>query len=176
MDLADIMYSLFRIIAPQRGSLLHMAKRGFPVYRDDTSLRYRSLRYPIHSPEIARGSNLSGAAAAQEHLYIGPVDDITFLDYPRQLHPNVCGPFDTERGLMEAFAFYGKHPTRDGGKLGCWAFEKTLEVYEVVAQWYLTSSQSTFEEEEIFHLAHGDLSGYNILIDPDTGAITDIID
>ena len=28
----------------------------------------------------------------------------------------------------------------------------------------------------MFHLAHGDFSSYNILIDPDTGAVTGLID
>jgi hypothetical protein len=176
MDLADIMFALFRITAPQCGSLLRILRKGSHDYQDDNSLQYRSLRYHIHSPGIALGFSPSSATTAQEHLYIGPVNDITFLDYPQQIPPHVCGPFDTEREWMEAFAFYGKPPTRAGGKLGCWAFEKTLEVYDVVARFYRKSSQSTFEEKETFHLAHGDLSSYNILIDPDTGAITGLID
>ena len=73
---------------------------------------------------------------------------------------------------MEALAFYGKPPTRSG-KRRCWAFEKILEVYKIVTERHRTSSQSTFEEEEIFNL---DLSSYNILIGPDTGAIAGVID
>ena len=81
---------------------------------------------------------------------------------------------------MEAFAFGGKvrsEPlTEEWKKLELWAFERTLEVYNVVAQFYEKSSHSTFKESGMFHLAHGDLSSYNILIDPDTGAVTGLID
>jgi Phosphotransferase enzyme family len=104
------------------------------------------------------------------------VNDITFLDYPRQISPGVCGPFDTKREWMEAFAFLGKPPTRRGTKPEVWSFEKTLDIYDIVARFYQNSSYSTFKEEERFHLAHGDLSNYDILIDPDTGAVTGLID
>ena len=67
---------------------------------------------------------------------------------------------------MGAFAFYGKPPTCSG-KRRCWAFEKIIEVYEIVAEWYRTSSQSTFEE-----ISSLDLSSHN----PDTGAIAGVID
>jgi hypothetical protein len=82
---------------------------------------------------------------------------------------------------MKAFAFLGEPPTRSGGKLSCGAFEKALEVYDVVKQLgraSRTSSKSlaTFEAYETFHFSHGDLSNYNILVDPGTGEITGIID
>jgi aminoglycoside phosphotransferase (APT) family kinase protein len=78
---------------------------------------------------------------------------------------------------LEAISFLGCPPTRAGDKLGRWAFEKTLEVYDVVASLYRQSEESDMSpHSETFHFAHGDLSDYNILIDPDTGAITGIID
>ena len=46
--------------------------------------------------------------------------------------------------------------------------EKTLEVYDVVAPLY--------RQSETFHFAHGDPSEANILIDPDTGVISGIVD
>ena len=175
MDLATIMSSLFQITAPKCGSLVRSG------YQDDTSLQYRSLRYPICSPKVTQGQTRSKAAAVpKDHFSIGPINDISFLEYPRQLPVELCGPFDTEREWMEAFAFGGKvrtEPlTEERKKLELWAFEKTLEVYDVVAQFYQKSSHSTFEESGMFHLAHGDLSTYNILIDPDTGAVTGLID
>jgi RIO1 family len=51
------------------------------------------------------------------------------------------------------------------------AFEKTLEVYDVVTRFSRPTTIST-SHEETFHLAHGDFSSYNVLIDPDT--VTDI--
>ena len=46
----------------------------------------------------------------------------------------------------------------------------------MVAQFYQKSSHSTSKESGIFHLAHGDFSSYNILFNPDTGAVTGLID
>jgi len=76
---------------------------------------------------------------------------------------------------LAAFAFLAYPPTRADNKLDRWAFAKTLEVYDVVASLYRKSEVSPFFPEP-FHFAHGDLSEGNILIDPDTGAITGIID
>ena len=175
-DLAGIMFALFQITAPQCGSLIRLPRSGLHDYQDDQSLRHRALRYPTHSRGITLGSNLHCVPATLEPLSIGPVNDIAFLDYPRQLPPHVCGPFNTEREWMDAFAFLGKPPTRQVGKLEYWAFEKTLEVYDVITRFCRPTTHSTPHEQETFHLAHGDFSSYNILIDPATGAITGIID
>jgi hypothetical protein len=52
----------------------------------------------------------------------------------------------------------------------------TLEVYDVITRFYRPTIPSASHDQEIFHLAPGDFSSYNILIDPDTGAVTGIID
>jgi hypothetical protein len=174
-DLAGIMFALFQITALQCSSLLRLPK-SVHDYQDDQRLRQRTLRYPIHSRGITLGSNLLCTPARQEHLSIGPINDITLLDYPRQLPPYECGPFNTKREWMEAFAFLGKPPTRKGPKSEYWAFEKTLEVFDVMMRFYRPTTPSTSHEPETFHLAHGDFSSYNVLIDPDTGAVTGIID
>jgi hypothetical protein len=49
-----------------------------------------------------------------------------------------------------------------------------LEVYDIVLALYRRSDES--RSSETFHFAHGDLSDWNILIDPDTGAVTGLID
>ena len=71
---------------------------------------------------------------------------------------------------MEALAFYGKPPTRSG-KRRCWAFEKILEVY--IQDCSSGTEHYLCPPSKIFHL---DLSSYNILIGPDTGAIAGVID
>jgi Phosphotransferase enzyme family len=108
-------------------------------------------------------------------ICVGPVNDLTFLSYPHQIPPHHCGPFDSERQFLAAFAFLGYPSTRGRNKLGRWAFEKMFEVYDVVALLYRQSEVSPFSPE-IFHFAHGDLNEGNILIDPETGGITGIID
>ena len=125
------------------------------------SLRYPRLA-PLNSPRP--DTAVSGQSC------VGPVNDLTFLDYPRQIDPHLCGPFDSERDFMEAIAFLGKPPTRAGGKFKCGVFEKTLEIYDVVERLY-RSSENSSTESCIFHFAHGDLSDCNVLIDPDTGAV-----
>ena len=103
MDPATIMSSLFQITAPKCGSLVRSG------YQDDTCLQCRSLKYPICTTKITQGQTHSKAAAVpKEHFSIGPVNDASFLDYPRQLPIELCGPFDTERDWIEAFAFGGK--------------------------------------------------------------------
>jgi hypothetical protein len=111
-DLADVMFALYQITALQCGSL-RLLKSGLHDYQDDQSLRQRTLRYYIHSPGITLCSNQPCTHVLQEHLSIGPINDITFLDYPRKLLPHVCGPFKYAT-LDEAFAFLGKPPTRKG--------------------------------------------------------------
>jgi hypothetical protein len=74
------MFALFQITAPQCGSLLRLPKSGLHDYQDDQSLRQRAFRYPIHSPGIMLGLNQSRTPAPQEHLSIGPTNDIAFLD------------------------------------------------------------------------------------------------
>ena len=93
-DLAGIMFALFQITAPQCGSLLRLPNSGLHDYQDNQSLRQCALRYPTHSRGITLGSNLHCVPAPQEYLSIGPINDITFLDYPRQLPPRICGPFN----------------------------------------------------------------------------------
>jgi serine/threonine-protein kinase RIO1 len=76
---------------------------------------------------------------------------------------------------MEAFAFLGRPSTRSGDKPRLWAYEKALDIYEVVTQFYWSRCSSSPKEKEVFHLAHGDLSDHNILVDPDSGAITGVL-
>jgi hypothetical protein len=66
-------------------------------------------------------------------------------------------------------------PTRSGRKLSCWVFEKTLDV---IRNLYCRSQQSevSSSNHDQSHFAHGDLSDFNILVDPATGAVTGVID
>lgn len=170
-DLAKIMFSLFNITSAECGSI-----SPYSGDRSDESLCHNSLRYPLFTPLFS--PRLTPTTLKGQSVMVGPINDITFLDYPRQVDPQRCGPFNSERSVMEAFAFLGTPPTRPGGKLSCWVFEKTLEVYDVVKQFYNNSQQSevSSSNHDRFHFAHGDLSSFNILIDPSTGAVTGIID
>jgi Phosphotransferase enzyme family len=171
-DVAEIMFSLFNITSVQCGSISPYMGDSF---RSNESLCHNSLRYPLFTPLF---SPRPTPTLKGQSVIVGPINDLTFLDYPRQVDPHLCGPFNSERGFMEAFAFLGTPPTRAGGKLSCWVFEKTLEVYNVVRNLYYETQQSevSSSNHDQFHFAHGDLSDFNILIDPATGAVTGVID
>ena len=163
-DLALVMSSLFKIKATQCGSLSRMRRRS----------SFGCLKKPLHAQSYPTLSHLGHGGLSDPAIIhhagfqVGPVNDLTFLNYPHQIPAQHCGPFGSERQFLEAFAFLGYPPTRADDKLSRWAFEKTLEVYEVVATLY--------RQSDTFHFAHGDLSEGNILIDPDTGVITGIVD
>jgi hypothetical protein len=79
------------------------------------------MRYLI-LPIISHLGGLKVPPIVHEEFSVGPVNDITFLNYPPQISPQHCGPFDSERQFLAAFAFLGHPPTRRGDKLGQWAF------------------------------------------------------
>lgn len=175
-DLALVMSSLYKIKASQCGSISRMRRKHSISCLKKESIFPRALSHPIYAASTS--SHLGGLnvpAIIHEGFSIGPVNDLTFLSYPHQIPPQLCGPFDSERQFLAAFAFLGYPPTRADNKLDRWAFAKTLEVYDVVASLYRQSEVSPLFPEP-FHFAHGDLSEGNILIDPGTGEITGIID
>jgi hypothetical protein len=162
--LAMVMSSLFKITASRIGSLLPER------CKDDSNLSHHVLRYP---------SDLHPLCETPQDIRfrIGPVNDVTFLDYPNQVLPGLCGPFDSEFDFLEAFAFRGRPPTRPNKKLERWAFNKVLEVYRTIRPLYRGFICSpSYQPDKTFHFSHGDLSSWNILVDPASGAITGIID
>jgi hypothetical protein len=167
-DIARIMFSLFRITADACGCIMPMstAESAQP-----------SSPYTIS----VSGSPLSSVPADRlgmpsSRLTIGPVNDIAFLDYPAQLPSEICGPFKSERDWMEAFAFLGSPRTRTAGETGLELdpMEKTMDIYEVVSDLYWSHSKPG--DKGRFHLAHGDLSHWNILVNPESGSVTGILD
>lgn len=166
-ELAIIMSSLFNIKAARSGSL------NLKCGRDDRDFCLHSLRYHLDTP-----NNLNTlTTSADSHLGVGPINDVTFLDYPRQVSPSRCGPFRSELEFLEAFAFRGHPPTRSDDKLERWAFEKVFEVYHAVRPLYRGfGSSSNADQGDTFHFSHGDLSSWNVLVDPESGGITGVID
>ena len=138
MDLAEIMYSLFQIMARQCGSLLRSD------CQDDRGLQYRSLRYPINSPPVSSGHYDSKTAIDPKAGFaIGPVNDISFLSHPTYLSAELCSPFSTKCEWMEGFALMGKPSTQPEKEEDLITYRKILEVYNIVARLYENSCHST---------------------------------
>ena len=159
-DLALIMSEIFSFTSSHCGSLL----RDQSLASHQRSRRYSDLG-PISTKE-------SHSEVSDGSFLIGPVSDITFLEHKKIIPPAKCGPFGTERQFLEAFAYLGSPGTRPTDEYTRSAFEKLLEVYEVVRPEYPVSKGDL----ATFHFAHADLSVANVLLDPDTGAVTGIID
>ena len=165
-DLAGVMSSLFSITTSRIGSLLQAR------CKDDSHLNHHCLRYPVDGLGYCHPSY---EVPRDVEFCIGPMNDITFLDYPDQVSPEFCGPFDSEFEFLEAFAFRARPPTRQNTDYS--AFEKIIQVYRTVRPLYRGFAYSLSDRpNETFHLAHGDLSSWNILVDPATGAITGVVD
>ena len=41
-------------------------------------------------------------APKEQSVIVGPINDLAFLDYPRQVDPHLCGPFNSERDASNA--------------------------------------------------------------------------
>jgi hypothetical protein len=100
---------------------------------------------------------------------------LPFLTTPRQIPAQFCGPFDSERQFVEAFAFLGQPSTREPSRY-LHPLEMALEIFDIVAALYRQPDEQKLPLSETFHFSHGDLSSWNILVDPDTGAVTGVID
>jgi hypothetical protein len=127
-DLAHAMLSLFRIKASRYGSFSRLRRVDSLGFPETEKARPRTQRHPIHT--LNASSPLGGSrfpATADEMLCVGLVNDLTFLNYPHQIPPRLCGPFDHERQFLEAIAFLGCPPTRAGNELGQQVFERRLK-------------------------------------------------
>ena len=119
-DMANILSSLFRITAPQCGSVAGVSRDGCLPHR---AQHFRFQDLSLSSTHIF--SRIHFLIDDQNDFdsvnNIGPINDLTFLDYPNQIPPR---PFDSERQFLEVFAFLGRPPTLEGGKMGRWTFKR----------------------------------------------------
>lgn len=102
---------------------------------------------------------------------IGPLNSLQFLDYPDQVPSEFCGPFKTERQLITATAWCGSPPTRPTP--GNSTFTYLLQLYDALSP---PESADKMSPSSIPTFWHGDPNGGNILIDPETGHVTGLID
>ncbi|KAF8225392.1 hypothetical protein L208DRAFT_1408608 [Tricholoma matsutake] len=113
-------------------------------------------------PELHKDDSNTGHYALWYPLDSHPLCEATTFTqniqfyYPNQVPASLCGPFDSEFDFLKV----------PNNKLDCWAFNKVFEVYCTI--WHLY-------RDKTFHFSRGDLSSWNILVDPHSGMITSVI-
>ena len=166
-DLAACIASLFSITSAQCGSLV----TAHTLAEAEHATRYGD---PPSSPPLASAQAPAGEFA------LGPMGDFAYTE--AVFGPIVrekCGPFMTEREFLEAVAYNGITESSEIDKQHLWAHAKIFQLYEIVRAAYLQDVESKLPDASFtpssFHLAHGNLSSTNILLDEATGRITGIL-
>ena len=132
----------------------------------------QSLTDDQHSPRYGSPPPSTCTGIADNKFTIGPFNDITFLQLPQAVPASSCSPFCTECNFIEAMTYHGSPATRSHKRAVSWSYERLFEVYDAVRPLHSIPGA----EPQTFHFSHGDFSGANILLDPETGAVTGIID
>ena len=158
-DLARAMAEMFALTASHCGALLC-----------DRSLNdsQRSPRYPSE-PSAADAPVEAHTEVVDGDFLIGPVNDLVFLQLTGTVPASLCGPFATERAFLNAF---GYSDTKIQTKSARWPIEQMFEIYDAIRPLYTPQVDSSAP----FHFAHADLSVANLMVDPESGAITGVID
>ena len=163
-DLARAMAEMFALTAPHCGVLLH-----------DSSLNdsQRSLRY---EPSVVDAPDETHEVVPDNDFLIGPVNDIALLSITKPIPASLCGPFTTERAFLEVFGYgneYGGSNIKNKlRRYRRWPIERMFEIYDVIRPLYTPWVNSAAP----FHFAHADLNPANLMVDPESGEITGVID
>ncbi len=183
-DLARAMAEMFALTASHCGVLLH-----------DRSLNesQRSLRY---EPSVVDAPIDAHVVVPDGDFLIGPVNDVNFLTLTDIVPASQCGPFATERDFLEGFGYrdecrgafateraflraFGYRDNNGGTKIQNkmrwymrWPIDRMFEIYNVIRPLYAPRVNSSAP----FHFSHADLNTANLIVDPESGEITGLID
>jgi hypothetical protein len=160
-DLAHVVSQLFSITSNFCGSLI----RDFSLTGDQVPPRYEMPNLDPDSMVLAYSKHAEGK------FLIGPIYETPFLDVNFKVPAKSFGPFDSERKYLEAIAVH-KMPARTSDNLSDEVFKNILKIYDVVRPLY----RHTPKDNRTFHFAHAYLNPLNILVNPETGAVTGILD
>ena len=161
-DLARAMAEMFALTASHCGALLcdrslNDSQRS-PRYRSEPCAGDTTVE--VHT-EVVDGDFL-----------IGPVNDLVFLQLTGTVPASLCGPFATERAFLKAFGYSDPRGTNFQFKSARWPIDRMFEIYDVIRPLYVPPVDSRAP----FHFAHADLSIANLMVDPESGVITGVID
>lgn len=162
-DVANIMFALYSITSALCGSILY----DHLLSADQHPCRYStSPNLPVKQIRVG-------------DFTLGPCNEFAFMESLDFVPVSEGGPFDTELAYLRSVAFAGiPHDTSLATKSRRWPYEKVLEVYECIQPCYADKACSELGSSDgsLFHLAHGDLSISNLLLDPSSGHVTGVLD
>ncbi|KDR68404.1 hypothetical protein GALMADRAFT_257096, partial [Galerina marginata CBS 339.88] len=180
LDLIDLYDQLFQLKADGCGGIYRSVNSV-----DDRDVLAKSSS-KIRHPRPPRWAPLSSKSlrllrnhcnhSIQQGYELGPLNDICLLNYRLTVpSPSQTLPVFTSDEYVKLIAFNGNPPTRSYDDLP--TREKCVELFQSIYKFYPNSTVfGPSADSSNFRFSHGDLHDGNILIDPQSGAITGIID
>ena len=169
-DLVDIYDQLYRLKSPGIGGIYHSVST-----MDDRNLS-RSPRWAPLSTESLNMLRAYCNLSIKDGYKLGPLQDVSLINYLMKAPPpSQTLPISTSEDYVELVSYHGNPSTRP--QLDMPTYEKCVELFKSIFSLYAHSDvlgQSS--DANNFCFSHGDLHAGNIFIDPQTGAITGLID
>ena len=180
LDLIDLYDQLFRLKADGCGSIYQSTLADdYDLLAKPTSdfsrIKYpRSLRWAPLSVESLRMLRSHCNYPINNGYKLGPLNDMNLINFHGAVpSPSQTLPTFTSNEFFKLIAFNGNPPTRSDKEL--FTREKCVLLFQSIRNLYPNSTVFGPSVDD-FHFSHGDLHSGNILIDPQSGAITGIID
>ena len=177
LDVVDLFDQLCRLKANQCGGIYHSVHsvddRGISAKSGTNSRSHRWFPFSERSLQALR-SHCHGSV--KDEYRLGPMNDISLLNYSLKVPgPSQTLPVATSHDYVSLIALNGNPTTRSEFDLP--TREKCVELFDSVYKFYPTSTSFGPSADHLrFCFSHGDLHEGNVLIDPESGAITGIID
>ncbi|KJA18344.1 hypothetical protein HYPSUDRAFT_69992 [Hypholoma sublateritium FD-334 SS-4] len=182
LDIIDFYDQMYRLRADRCGSIyysvdtkddsgLQGAANGLPEATTRGPLRWA----PLSSESLLLMKGLCSTSIAGR-FKLGPLNEISILDYCLAVPPPSQTPtVFTSEEYVKLVAFNGIPTTRSAYDLP--TREKCLELFQGLHRLYPTSTLFGPSADAVnLRFSHGDLHDKNVMIDPQSGRITGIID
>ena len=180
LDLVDLYDQLFQLKADGCGGIYQSSLVDdydlLPKPTSDFSrIKYpRSLRWAPLSAESLRMLRSHCNYPIDDGYQLGPLNSISLINYRLTIpSPSKTLPTFTSDEYVKLLAFNGNPSTRSYYDIP--TREKCVELFQSIRNLYPNSTMFGPSADD-FRFSHGDLHEGNILIDPQSGAITGIID
>ena len=183
LDIIDFYDQLYRLKADRCGSIYHSVETkddsglvGAAKGLSDTVINRSALRWvPLSSESLLSMKRLCTTSIAGK-FKLGPLNEISAVDYCLAMPtPSQTPTVFTSEEYLKLVAFNGFPATRSAYDLP--TREKCVELFQGVHRLYPTSRLFGSSGDAVnFRFSHGDLHEGNVMIDPQSGRITGVID